>query len=101
MSMYDQDYYFVLEADYVENLPDLGPDKNTVYRKFEYEKQEVGTAPLFFFNVDKEDHLEDGVSIMKELPAVLFCGSDIVVSTSVRRELLKLNISNMFTHHFY
>jgi hypothetical protein len=100
MSQYNEQYFFIVENDEEhENLPYLGEaDANTRNRKHSYERQPQGSAPLMFHNNYKEKYKKRGVDIMNPLPSVLFRATNILITTEIRRELLKYNIPNMYTH---
>jgi len=49
-------------------------------------------------NLPEKDFIEDDLSILSPLPKILFDGVDIIVTTDIRRELLRYNISNIFFH---
>jgi len=90
MNNYNKEYFFIQINDEIENLPDLSPDKATEGRNYTY--------ALVFKNGDREDFEEDGLLPLKNLPRVLFSGDDILVSTDIRRELIKLNVSDLSMH---
>ena len=71
---------------------------HTRNRNFEYEREPQGSAPLMFHNNYKEKYAKRGVGILDPLPPILFLGDDLLVTTEIRRELLKYNIPHMYTH---
>lgn len=97
MNKYDQQYYFIDRADN-DSLPDLTPDTNTEDRTFRYERQPVGTPPLVFFNGGLEYAKKLGIRSLKELPDILFDGSNPVVGSDIREKLLTYDIPNLYMH---
>lgn len=97
MNEYDQQYYFIRCADN-DSLPFLTPDVNTEDRKFRYEKQAIGSAPLVFFNGSKEYQQKKRIPSMKNLPEILFSGADMVVTSRIREALLELDLSYLHMH---
>ena len=97
MKKYDSQYYLIEEID-DERLPSLTPDENTEDRPFTYERQPVGSPPLVFFNGGFEYAKKLGISSPKELPEILFHGSNPVVRSHIREKLLNYDIPNLHMH---
>lgn len=97
MNKFDQQYYFIDRADN-DSLPDLTPDINTEDRAFRYERQEVGSPPLFFFNGAKDYQKKLGIPSIKVLPNIIFDGSNLVVRSSIREALLNYDIPHLHMH---
>eukprot|EP01034_Spumella_vulgaris_P044089 gene44089-54789_t len=72
------------------------PDENTEDRRFRFEMQQPGSAPLVFHNTWKEENLRKGIRSLS--PAVLFEGDDLVVSTAIRQSLLLADIPDLAMH---
>jgi hypothetical protein len=99
MNKYDQEYYFVRSPMNREDLPSLTPEKNTRDRQFRFMCQPVGSAPLTFFNGAGDYQKKLGVKvIMVPPPPILFDGSNLVVDSAIREELLNTDIPNMYLH---
>lgn len=97
MNKYDQQYWFIQKADN-DSLPSLTADENTEDRTFSYEKQPVGSPPLFFFNGAKDYQKKLGIPSVKMLPNILFDGSNLVVRSRIRETLLNYDIPNLHMH---
>ena len=95
MNKYDQEYYFIVEAD-DKKLPSLSPDENTEVRTFRYERQLVGSPPLVFENGWKKENLTK--YIKAPVTEILFSGSNLVVRSHIRKTLLKYEIPNLHMH---
>jgi hypothetical protein len=96
MGKYDNDYYFVAKREKSDHLPSLIPDTNTEDRRFRYEAQHMASAPLIFSNGWKEENLK---SRIKDVAAdTLFDGSNLMVCSRIREELIKFDIPNLHIH---
>jgi hypothetical protein len=96
MTNYDQDYYFIVKDTNDERLPELAATDNTENRRYQFERQPVGSGPLVFTNGWREDNLENKV---KETVAdILFDGADFMVKSHIRERLLAYNIPNLAIH---
>ena len=93
MTDYNQDYFFI-RSDNVNNtrLPSLVPDTNTGERRFHYEPEPTGSAPLIFSNGWKEEFRRRGVR--DDLTDILFDGNNFMV----RERLLQYEIPNLHIH---
>jgi hypothetical protein len=93
---YDSEYFFILKAKKSPKIPFLVPDKNTGGRRFRFEAQPMGSAPLVFHNADKEENKQAG--IVADTPDVLFSGMSVLVRTPIRDKLLLADIPHLFMH---
>lgn len=96
MTHYNDDYFFIRKPKNNDLLPFLEPDINTEDRRFRFEAQPAGSAPLVFHNTWKEENLKKGLRSLS--PAVLFEGDDLVVSTVIRDSLLLADIPDLSMH---
>lgn len=90
--------YFFLRPEEDERLPILTPDANTEDRRFGYLPQPVGSPPLVFVNGSRDYDIKLGIRGLAEPPGILFCGTDLVVKTSIRDALLRIDIPNLHMH---
>jgi hypothetical protein len=97
MNQYDEDYYFVRSGE-SNSLPDLTPDVNTEDRTFRYEAQPMATPPLVFFNGAAEYQRKKRIPALKTPPKILCEGSNLLVPSQIREDLLKLDIPNLHMH---
>jgi hypothetical protein len=97
MNKYNQQYYFIRSADNDSN-PDLTPDANTENRRFSFEKQSMSSPPLAFFNGAKEYQQRMGIPSVKTPPEILFDGTNILVPSKIRKEILGLSIPHLHMH---
>ena len=97
MGTYNQQYFFMMEPRQREDTPSLTPDDNTANRRYDHEQEDKGSPPLVFFNGAKDFQKTNGVTAAQP-GNVLFDGSSIIVTTDIRRELLKLTIPGLYTH---
>lgn len=90
--------YFFIRADNVNNtrLPSLCPDTNTSERRFRYDPEPIGSAPLIFTNGWKEEYLQRGIK--DDVTDVLFDGNNFAVRDRIRRQLLELNVPHLHIH---
>ncbi len=96
MNEYNKQYYFITLPKNSDHLPSLLPDLNTEDRRFRFEVQPMGSAPLVFHNAWKEDDKKDNV---KDVAAdFLFDGSNFMARTPVREALLNFNIHHLDMH---
>lgn len=100
MNHYDNEYYFIVENN-TEGLPAPSPDRNTENRRFRYEEQIPGSAPLGFENGLKDFQREQGRRAVNRPPRIMLEGSNPMVPLSVRDELIRREIPGLFTHHAY
>ena len=98
MNDYDQQYYFVRSADNDIRPPDLSPDVNTEDRKFRYQQQPMGSAPLVFTNGAKEYRQKNRIRTVKVPPDILFDGSNLMVRSRIREALLEFDIDHLHMH---
>ncbi len=96
MTDYDSEYFFIRKPRREPKYPFLVPDKNTEGRRYRYEKQVPGSAPLVFTNGNKDDNKNAGVTSVT--PDILFAGADMVVRGEIREKLLPLEIPNLSIH---
>lgn len=98
MANFDNQYFFVVKAD-DERLPSLTPDVNTEDRRHTYEAQAAGSPPLVFFNGARDYQKKMGVpNWTGEMPDVLFDGSNLVVRSRIREQLLPYDIPHLSMH---
>jgi hypothetical protein len=97
MRTYDQEYYFIRSASN-DSHPTLTPDKNTEDRRFRFEAQPFGSPPLVFFNGAMEYQKKLHISVIENPPEILFDGADMLVPNRIRKELLALDIQNLYMH---
>jgi len=95
MTDYDSEYFFITMPD-DPKLPFLVPDKNTEGRRFRFEAQPPGSAPLVFNNGYKDENKRAG--IVTATPDVLFSGASLLVRTAIRDKLMVLDIPNLSMH---
>lgn len=96
MSEYDNEYFFIEKPKESPQFPSLVPDTNTEDLNFRFEAMPFGSPPLVFYNGWREKRRKDRI---KEVPAdVLFEGSNLVVHTKIREELLGLEIPHLSMH---
>jgi hypothetical protein len=99
MGTLDSEYYFVLKPrqdDSVRDLiPSLSPDEDTAKLPFRYQRIPFGSKPLVFENGAKELFQKRGYTTVKNLPDVLFDGSNPVVRSALREKLLALEIPTL------
>jgi hypothetical protein len=97
MTDYNQDYFFIRSDDVANTrLPSLSADTNTRERRFRYEPEPVGSAPLIFSNGWKEEYLKRGVK--DDVTDILFDGNNFMVRDHMREKLLQLDIPNLHIH---
>lgn len=96
MSDFDSEYFFIRKPKKSPKIPFLIPDESTVARRFRFEAQPIGSAPLVFHNADKDENMR--TEIVAETPDVLFSGSSLLVRTPIRDKLLLLDVPNLFMH---
>lgn len=97
-SKFDQEYFFIQSPAGRDDFPFPGPDINTENRKFRYEAQPMGSPPLVFDNAARDLQKERKIRVISTPPAFLFDGSNLLIPSSVREELLKLDIPNLHMH---
>jgi hypothetical protein len=99
MEEFDLEYFIVLKPrqDFEERnlLPSLTPDEDTAALPFRYKAIPFGSKPLVFVNGFKERRARLGHTTVKTPPQVMFEGSNPVVHTSIRENLLQLNVPNL------
>lgn len=96
MNDFDSEYFFIRKPKKSPKIPFLVPDENTVGRRFRFEAQPIGSAPLVFHNADKDENMRAG--IVAETPDVLFSGSSVLVRTAIREKLLLLDVPHLSMH---
>lgn len=94
MSQFD-DEYFLLQRSRDERLPFLQPTPDTAATNFRYEALQFGSKPLMFVNGIADLHKERGISPLRELPEILFSGTDLIVADRIRERLLTLQVPNL------
>ncbi|MET3130291.1 hypothetical protein AAKU55_000544 [Oxalobacteraceae bacterium GrIS 1.11] len=97
MNAYDKQYYIIDKAN-DDSLPSLTPDTNTKDRRFRYEKQKMESPPLIFFNGAKEYQKKLDIAPIKTMPNILFSGSNLMVCSGIREEILSFNIPHLNMH---
>lgn len=96
MNNYTQDYFFIEKQADNDHFPSLMPDENTEDRRFRFEKQDMGSPPLIFFNGWKQENL---AAKIKDIAAdILFDGADIMVKKNIREQLLDKDIPDLHMH---
>jgi hypothetical protein len=95
MGKFDQEYYFIRRAS-SEERPSLLADSDTEDRIFDSENQLVGSAPFVFLNNLKDEQLRKKIEGI--VPDIMFVGTDLVVSNSIRENLLLENIPHLYMH---
>lgn len=96
MTDYDSEYFFILKPKQSPKIPFLVPDQNTSGRRFRFEAQPMGSAPLVFTNANKDENKTAG--IVAETPDVLFSGMSVLVRTPIRDKLLLADIPYLSMH---
>lgn len=97
MSRYDEDDFFVDALD-DESLPILTPDDDTGSKPYHYDATPPGSKPFVFHNGVFDLQQEKGVKPMNPPPLILFNGGNLVVDTSIRNKLIKLDVPNLSIH---
>ncbi|MCC7596545.1 hypothetical protein IGS61_03535 [Janthinobacterium sp. FW305-129] len=97
MKKYEQQYYFLSEME-DERVPSLSPDDNTSDRNYNFEEFPIGSPPFVFFNGGREYNEKRGIPSLKKVPSILFSGTDLLVTSSMREELLELDIPHLHMH---
>lgn len=98
MKKFEHQYYFLRKAKENESLPSLSPDNNTSDKNYDFEEFPVGTSPFFFFNAGKEYNKKRNIPYMKKIPSILFNGTNLLVTSSMREALLEVNIPHLHMH---
>jgi hypothetical protein len=97
MQNYDQEYFFILEKD-DDRLPSLTADEDTINRHYSFEPQSAGSAPFMFFDGGSDYDQKLGIVPHKELPDILFNGSDLLVRGNIRDALISLDLPGVYIH---
>lgn len=95
MSKYDSQYFFIRKPS-DRKTPFLVPDEATADRRFRFEAQAAGSAPLVFSNGWREKFKAEGVTA--RATDVLFAGADLVVRAAIREQLLALSVPHLSFH---
>lgn len=98
MRKYEQQYYFLVKPTEDERLPSLSPDDNTSDKNYDFEYFPVGSPPFIFFNGAKEYNKKRNIPSLKTVPSILFDGTNLLISNSMRESILALNIPNLHMH---
>lgn len=67
-------------------------------RNYTFETQPFGSAPFIFFNGAKDYQKKLRVVTLKDLPDILFAGTNLVVRTHIRDALVALDLPAVFIH---
>lgn len=97
MHNYDKEYFFVQQKD-DDRLPSLTADEDTVDRHYSFEPQPVGSAPFMFFDGGADYDRKLGIVPIKELPDILFNGSNLLVRNHIRDALVALDLPGVHIH---
>ncbi|MCC7596546.1 hypothetical protein IGS61_03540 [Janthinobacterium sp. FW305-129] len=97
MKKYEQQYYFLRVAD-DERIPSVSADDDTSDKNYDFEEFPIGSPPFMFFNAGREYNEKNGIPLLKNVPAILFDGTNLLVPGSMREVLLELNIPHLHMH---
>ncbi|MTV40781.1 hypothetical protein [Duganella radicis] len=97
LAMCDLEYYFIQKQG-DDRLPSLTPDENTVNRNYSFEPQPNGSAPFMFSDGGSDYARKLGIVPFKELPDILFDGSNLLVRNHIRGALLALDLPGVHIH---
>lgn len=96
MSKFNDEYFFVMRPRDNDRLPFLVPDTNTEDREFRYKAQPFGSPPLVFHNDLEQEDIKAGMRTV--VAPILFAGTDLVVASSIREQLLHMEVPNLSMH---
>lgn len=97
MKNYDQEYFFIRKKD-DDTLPSVTADENTVDRNYSFEPQPYGSAPFMFFDGGADYARKLGIVPSKEIPDILFNGTDLLVRNHIRDALIALDPPGLHIH---
>jgi hypothetical protein len=98
MNDFNQEYYFVSKPSGRNEIPYLTPNEETTVRDYRFARQDPFSPPLVFFNRGKEYKARQGIQSVRVPPQILFNGSNMLVPTDIRDQLLELEIPNLAMH---
>lgn len=98
MKKYEQQYYFLRKAKENESLPSLCPDDNTSDKNYDFEEFPAAASPFFFLNAGREYGEKRNIPSAQRIPSILFDGTNLLVSSSMREALLELDIPHLHMH---
>lgn len=98
MNDFNEEYYLIGKVPMRDDIPSLTASGDTVDRDYNYARQSSSSLPLTFVNGAKAYNARRGIQSVRVPPEILFNGSNMLVKTDVRDELLELDIPNLCLH---